>query len=1116
MINIIKGMNLMKFVKGFFVIKLFSAVSMFAAVSISQAAPPPSFNTPLDDLVIYSGAAITIGASSNLGGHIQIMEAATVGASTIVAGSMAVGKAITIGADSAISGSITAGDAGTIGADTIIEGDLTTGGASTSGAKTDVSNISVGGNITAGAAVTIGAGAEIVGNVRSGSAAAITLGASSIVRGNTQAGAALTIGASSLVEGNVQAGTGALGLGAKTLVKGSATAGGAITVGDGGAVEGAKTPNSPEVLTNEPKPVIDDQSIQLTRVQDDLASITHATSLAPAMASNTTLVKGVYRASALTTSADVILTFDGKGVEGHWLINIDNVLTFGARTKMILKDVVPGSTITWNVLGSIDVGATTDLVGFFFSDTSITTGASVVLKNISMRCSVLFSNSGAITLGASNQIATSDCNTQKFHRIHHYQIVHDGQGLTCEPEIVTISACTNYDYNFCAESGRVMTLDVKATGSSSIDDTIIFTGTGTASIPYAIAESTTLSLENLSIGARNPTVCFSSSGDSCDIEFADAGFIFSNGIAGSLGTIPSQVAGNTFPLNLQVVKNNEGVCEGLFVNEKDIGFSQENVEQGVVGGLRFSMGGNNIAKHSSASTTNIRLNFGPESIAEIPTPIYHDAGPIRLHAYYDLEGIAVYGNSNIFWVSPNKLVVAATLEGRSLNGTSATAATTHKAGEDFALAVTALNSLNVPTQNYKAGQIQLKLGRTGPRSAGSVDGNFTYAATTAMATNIEPGFQSVPFTSFTSGVAKFEFAKYSEVGLINLEVRDSDYGDSNIVISSTAINIGRFIPDHFTQAVAEEGDFFTTCYTGTAFAYSGQKNESTNTVGTISYLTNPILEITAFNKQGGVTQNYYEDSQGSINDYMKLSAADVTVTTPTLDQVAIGVDTNTLSLTANMNSGILSQYNLTASDSGDDLPRGVLHYKLADGDNFFYNRSANALVAPFTADINFSIASIIDTDTVNVTETVDASPAGVEIRFGRLRLENSFGPETLDFPQPMSIEHFDGEDFIVSSNNNCVSYDAGKISLTNISLDPALTEAKGGIGFFVAGKTQAIELQAPGTDKQGHIGVLYNTYDWLEYDWDNDGAHDNDPHATATFGVYRGNDRMVYWREIIK
>jgi MSHA biogenesis protein MshQ len=115
----------------------------------------------------------------------------------------------------------------------------------------------------------------------------------------------------------------------------------------------------------------------------------------------------------------------------------------------------------------------------------------------------------------------------------------------------------------------------------------------------------------------------------------------------------------------------------------------------------------------------------------------------------------------------------------------------------------------------------------------------------------------------------------------------------------------------------------------------------------------------------------------------------------------------------------------------------------------------------------------------------------------------------------MKTEHFDGADFIVTSNNDCVSYDASKISLTNISLDPALTNVVGGVGFFVEGKTQSIELEAPGAEHSGQIGVIYDTHDWLEYDWDNDGAHDNDPSAIATFGVFRGNDRMIYWREVV-
>jgi MSHA biogenesis protein MshQ len=313
----------------------------------------------------------------------------------------------------------------------------------------------------------------------------------------------------------------------------------------------------------------------------------------------------------------------------------------------------------------------------------------------------------------------------------------------------------------------------------------------------------------------------------------------------------------------------------------------------------------------------------------------------------------------------------------------------------------------------------------------------------------------------------------------------------------------------------EHGALLATCNTGTAFAYSGQKDEATDSVGAISYLTNPILAITAYNKQGSITQNYYEDTQGSANDFMKLSGSGISVTAPTEDEVAIDGDTNKLTLTADMNTGMLSQNDLTTVMPEDNpLARGTLHYQFSDDDNFFYNRSAKALVAPFTSDVDFSTASITDDDTVNVNTTVDASPTGIEIRFGRLVLNNSFGPETSNIPQPMQIEHFDGTDFIVSSNNDCVTYDSSKISLTNISLDPALTDLLGGTGSFVSGKTQAIELEATGAENQGQIGVSYDIYDWLKYDWSGNDIYDENPSAVATFGLYRGNDRIIYTREV--
>ena len=49
--------------------------------------------------------------------------------------------------------------------------------------------------------------------------------------------------------------------------------------------------------------------------------------------------------------------------------------------------------------------------------------------------------------------------------------------------------------------------------------------------------------------------------------------------------------------------------------------------------------------------------------------------------------------------------------------------------------------------------------------------------------------------------------------------------------------------------------------------------------------------------------------------------------------------------------------------------------------------------------------------------------------------------------------------------------------------------------------------------------MSYEVFDWFKYDWDNsdnnnDGPYDDDPSAIATFGQFRGNNRIIYLREI--
>ena len=95
--------------------------------------------------------------------------------------------------------------------------------------------------------------------------------------------------------------------------------------------------------------------------------------------------------------------------------------------------------------------------------------------------------------------------------------------------------------------------------------------------------------------------------------------------------IDHQVSGNSFTevIKLQAVKDVDGVCEGLFTGNVDVELSQRNVDPDPDGnsGLSFIVNNSPIAKYP-VFTSNVTLNFGADSKAIIPNPVYLDAGKI--------------------------------------------------------------------------------------------------------------------------------------------------------------------------------------------------------------------------------------------------------------------------------------------------------------------------------------------------------------------------------------------------------------------------------------------------------------------------------------------------------
>jgi MSHA biogenesis protein MshQ len=110
--------------------------------------------------------------------------------------------------------------------------------------------------------------------------------------------------------------------------------------------------------------------------------------------------------------------------------------------------------------------------------------------------------------------------------------------------------------------------------------------------------------------------------------------------------------------------------------------------------------------------------------------------------------------------------------------------------------------------------------------------------------------------------------------------------------------------------------------------------------------------------------------------------------------------------------------------------------------------------------------------------------------------------------------------------DTCTPYHSNNISFSllknEVGLD--LIDIPSISGTFVEsddlpnGATRQIFLPALAAGNRGMVEIFYTIYPWLQYDWNWNGVEvkvfDENPSAIATFGLYRGNDRIIYIREV--
>ena len=497
---------------------------------------------------------------------------------------------------------------------------------------------------------------------------------------------------------------------------------------------------------------------------------------------------------------------------------------------------------------------------------------------------------------------------------------------------------------------------------------------------------------------------------------------------------------------------------------------------------------NNLTLNFSNGTSNFNIGY-PNSANILDLNFRYDSAP-----YDNTEFSVMSASTESFAVHPSSFSLAATTGSKTLNGSNSNANVTHKAGEAFNLSITAMcsDSLTVAT-DYRANtpsSILTRLQRTAPNTSNSVDGSMQISADTLL-TSSAP-WEATTLNFQNNGIHTHT-ASYSEVGTTRLYIRDQNYFGEEI--AESFIDIGRFIPDHFEVQV-NSGRLSAYCSPGSPFGFSYIQQE-------INYASTPSLTITALNTSNAVTRNYTEGG------FLKLDPDNgITRVFPNEDYTAVGSDNYKMTLTSNALRPIF----FTSASNG------VMEYTFLNTDSYTYLKNSNAKTAPFISDIRVNVTAIKDSDDVEANALpYQVLPSSIQLRYGRLVMDNAFGPEISALPIPMRIEHWNGSAFETNTDDNCTHYNAINITDTE-SLSGGSTTPSGN-GIFTSGSTahaSAVSLSAPGTGNVGTVDLDFEVDDWLKYDWDNDNTTaDTNPTATATFGQYRGNDRVIYWREVL-
>jgi hypothetical protein len=710
-----------------------------------------------------------------------------------------------------------------------------------------------------------------------------------------------------------------------------------------------------------------------------------------------------------------------------------------------------------------------------------------------------------------------------------FTITHNAFGIQCVAETITVDVIDatagtpllNYNAQVRLDTQNGNGTWTLAAGSGAFSDGTAGDGVATYDWPLGQSQATfTLSYTEGPPAVDVDIFQVNNSGIRDDdaegaLVFSPSGFTVT---AAALENPPSsitpfashEVAGASFPLHLAAFGQTAtdpvcGIIEA-YSGAKSVKFWSQYVDPGT-GTRAVTIDGVAAAANEASAAAHTVTFVNGQAVV---TAKYKDVGRIRVAMKDDTTVNAdlpagITGATTNFVVRPFDFALSgiANAAGTAVNpqATDASGPVFLAAGAAFRATVTARDAEGSATPNY---------------------GRESIPETVRLETQlVEPAGGSSPaigaamgFGTFSSGQATGTDFTWSEVGITRAVpgVGDGSYLTAGDVMGAASEPIGRFVPSHFL--VALNAPLFATACSAGGFTYQGEP---------FGFTTAPIITATAVAAGGTTTTNY-------TGAFFKLANASLAGRSYT--SVAGTLDA----------SGLPPA---TADPAIADLGGGAATLTFASGSGLRFSKAAPE--PPFAAQVQLAI-DVFDADGV---PAVGAGPlgnpvtfgtaggipftAGQEMRYGRVRVGTAVGSELVDLPVPMRSEYYasSAAGFVSNVADTCTTNVAVTLPAFTENLAPGETcvrdsGAPGASGSGCAaaaappvryGEPPAagdfnLRLAAPGAGNQGSVLIRATVPPWLLFDWNAAAAGDEEPMGQATFGIYGGERRQIYTREI--